>query len=89
MKITCHQGISGKAHFLSEYINTNSKTSEGLIFVGNDLNDLLAMTIAGYSVAPSDAHPLILEHALIAPRKGGEGFVRAFIEKLLERFNVC
>ena len=42
------------------------------------------MTIAGYSVAPSDAHPLILEHASYSfQEKGGEGFVRAFIEKLL------
>ena len=52
--------------------------------MGNDLNDLAAMRIAGFSVAPSDSHPLILKQAdLVMPQKGGEGFVRAFIEILL------
>ena len=54
------------------------------MYLGNDLNDLSAMTTAGFSVAPSDAHPVILRHAdLVLPHRGGEGFVRAFIEKLL------
>ena len=50
----------------------------------NDLNDLAAMQIAGFSIAPVDSHPLILNQAnLVLPRKGGNGFVREFIEMLI------
>ena len=52
--------------------------------VGNDLNDLPAMRFSGYSVAPSDSHPLVLKEAdLIINKKGGDGFIRSFIEELI------
>ena len=42
------------------------------------------MRRAGYAVAPSDAHILVREVShLVMQEKGGEGFVRAFIEQLL------
>lgn len=38
-----------------------------------------------FSVAPQDAHPIILKSVdLVLPLNGGEGFVRNFIEKLLQ-----
>ena len=38
----------------------------------------------GTSMAPSDAHYLIREEAnLVLESKGGQGFVREFIEKLI------
>lgn len=42
------------------------------------------MHIAGFSVAPSDAHPVILKQAdMVLIQRGGEGFVRAFLESLI------
>jgi 3-deoxy-D-manno-octulosonate 8-phosphate phosphatase KdsC-like HAD superfamily phosphatase len=42
------------------------------------------MRKAGFSAAPADAHLKVLEIAdLVLPQRGGEGFVRAFIEQLL------
>jgi 3-deoxy-D-manno-octulosonate 8-phosphate phosphatase KdsC-like HAD superfamily phosphatase len=57
----------------------------GVIYLGNDLNDLPIMRHVGFAVAPSDAHPLVQEiaHLVLEPR-GGEGFVRSFIEHLLD-----
>jgi len=56
----------------------------GLVYLGNDLNDLSLMRRAGYAVAPADAHPKVLEVAhLVLDRPGGEGCVRSFVERLL------
>ena len=55
------------------------------MYVGNDLNDLPAMVLCSVGVAPADAHPLIRQHStLTLPQKGGEGFVRALVEALLQ-----
>lgn len=84
LRIDCVQGNSNKASYLNSYLAKNNLCPEGLVYVGNDLNDLEAMQIAGYSVAPSDAHPLILQTAsIVLCQNGGEGFVRAFVEELL------
>ncbi|MCP5463729.1 MAG: hypothetical protein H7A33_01760 [Deltaproteobacteria bacterium] len=87
--ITCYQNIQNKKEFLEEHFDQNQKAKEtgfsGLIYLGNDLNDLKVMQSACFSVAPSDAHPLVQEAAnVVLPQKGGEGFVRAFIENWIE-----
>ena len=84
LKVPCAQGVSNKTDYLKAYLAENQKTMRGLIYVGNDLNDLAAMRLSGFSVAPSDAHPVIQRQAnYVLEQKGGEGFVRAFIEQLL------
>lgn len=84
LKINCVQSMSDKADYLENYLDENNLSAEGLVYLGNDLNDLAAMQIAGFSIAPVDSHPLILNQAnLVLPRKGGNGFVREFIEMLI------
>jgi 3-deoxy-D-manno-octulosonate 8-phosphate phosphatase (KDO 8-P phosphatase) len=84
LRVPCVQGVLNKFEYLEVYLAENRKTTQGLVYVGNDLNDLAAMRLSGFSVAPSDAHILIKRHAnLVLEQKGGEGFVRAFIERLL------
>lgn len=84
MQIACVQSISNKAHFLSTQLIENNQTSDGLVYLGNDLNDLAAIRFAGFSVAPIDSHPLILAEAdLVLSKKGGNGFVREFTELLI------
>ena len=84
LQASCVQGMSNKVDFLKSYLAENQKTPQGLVYVGNDLNDLAAMRLSGFSIAPSDAHPLIRRQAsLVLQQKGGEGFVRAFVEMLL------
>lgn len=86
--LDCHAGVGDKLRFLRSHLESklprNSDGFAGLIYLGNDINDLPAMRRAGFSVAPADAHPRILEVAdLVLEQRGGEGFVRAFIELLL------
>ena len=88
LKLDCHHGIGNKLAFMRTHLaarfRSNPDSFEGLMYLGNDLNDLPLMRRAGYAVAPSDAHARIHEVAhLVLPQRGGEGFVRAFIERLL------
>ena len=84
LQVACVQSISNKAEYLVNYLGENNLGAEGLVYLGNDLNDLGAMRIAGFSVAPIDAHAVVLDQVdLVLPKKGGDGFVRAFIELLI------
>lgn len=88
LKLDCRHGISDKLAFIREYLAirfpSNPDSFSGLVCLGNDLNDLPLMRQAGYSVAPGDAHLKVKEVAdLVLNQKGGEGFVRSFVELLL------
>ena len=79
------QNISDKTTWLDEHLKLRKKDYKGLVYLGNDLNDLAAMKKAGFSVAPSDAHPLVLKAAsCVIDIPGGHGFVREFVERLLK-----
>ena len=88
LKLDCHRGTCNKLAFMREYLTTRfpsvPDSFTGLVYLGNDLNDLPLMRHAGYVVAPADAHPKVQESAhLVLEQRGGEGFVRAFIERFL------
>lgn len=84
LKIPCIQGTKNKVEYIRTYLKKKKRQTEGLLYVGNDLNDLFAMRLAGISVAPSDAHPIIKKQAtIVLEKKGGEGFIRTLIEVLL------
>jgi len=89
LKTECRHGVSDKLATVQAYFAeqrpTDATPFDGLMFVGNDLNDLALMERAAYSVVPSDAHPLVRKAATYAlPERGGDGFVRALIERLLQ-----
>ena len=78
-------GCGDKASYLRSMFASRGILPESVIYLGNDLNDLEAMTLVGYPVAPSDAHPDILRiaaHVLQTP--GGHGAVREFCEYALQ-----
>ena len=89
LRIDCHHGIADKLTFMRDHLArrfpSGSAPFAGLVYLGNDLNDLPLMRQAGFGVAPADAHPLVRAAAdLVLEQRGGEGFVRAFIERLLD-----
>lgn len=93
LEIDYNYGVSNKLDFINKYLQEKfplrADPFTGLVYLGNDINDFSVMIRSGYSVAPSDAHPLVKEAAnLILPNRGGEGFVRAFIEFLLDFENL-
>ncbi len=87
LSVDSYQGVDNKKDFIVNYLNNkfgNCSSSNGIIYFGNDINDYHAMQFSGFGVAPIDSHPLILDIAdFIIKKKGGEGFIREFIEKFL------
>ena len=88
LNIKCENAIDDKATFLKNKFknsyNKNTGKLDGLVYFGNDLNDLEAIKSAQFSVSPKDAHPIIKQNtSYVLDSNGGEGFIRSFIEKLL------
>lgn len=82
--LECHSGCDDKLAFVEARLRAAGASFAQLVYAGNDLNDLAAMTRAGFSVAPADAHDRVKQVAsVVLPQRGGEGFVRAFAERLL------
>ena len=52
--------------------------------MGDDVNDLPALEIAGLAAAPADAQPSIRDKCqFVSTAKGGNGAVRELIEMIL------
>lgn len=83
LRISCLQGVRNKSEELQRSIAERGLHPSQVVYVGNDLNDLDCMRIAGCSVAVADAHPLVRQAAaIILTRAGGEGAVRELCELL-------
>jgi YrbI family 3-deoxy-D-manno-octulosonate 8-phosphate phosphatase len=88
LQLACKQGVGDKLAFITENLHArfpgDTNPFVGLVYLGNDLNDLPVIARAGFSVAPHDAHAKVKQAvSAILPQNGGDGFVRAVIEKLL------
>ena len=92
--LNCHGSEDNKARFLDEWLRKSPHHAtqdpwDGLIYLGNDLNDLECIERASCSVAPRNAHPRVRQVAsVVLDSKGGEGFVRHFLELLLQVENM-
>jgi YrbI family 3-deoxy-D-manno-octulosonate 8-phosphate phosphatase len=89
LKLACHHGCDDKLEFIAARLRKSRAADPqpfaGLVYLGNDLNDLPVVLRAGFSVAPADAHARVREAAsVVLPQPGGAGFVRAFVERLLD-----
>ena len=88
MGIECFPGESNKWKFLKGWLKSHrpgiSLPERGVLYFGNDLNDLEVMSHVGASICPSDAHQLVKEVAsFVLTSSGGQGFVREGIEFVL------
>jgi 3-deoxy-D-manno-octulosonate 8-phosphate phosphatase (KDO 8-P phosphatase) len=74
------QGCKDKAEALRAFATTEGVDLRDVCFMGDDINDLGAMEIAGFSAAPADAHQEVLAVAkYICKRPGGRGAVRELL----------
>ncbi len=79
-----YAGCKDKATALRSFADRHSLSLSEVCFMGNDVNDLEAMRIAGLSAAPADAEEAVRRSStFVAPRGGGRGAVRDLIEHLL------
>lgn len=84
LRLECHQAIDAKGPALAAWIAGNGLDARGVVYVGNDVNDLPAFAEAGCRVAVADAHPDVRAAAhIILSARGGRGAVRELCELAL------
>jgi 3-deoxy-D-manno-octulosonate 8-phosphate phosphatase (KDO 8-P phosphatase) len=78
-----------KALALRSFAERRGVALTEVCFMGDDVNDLGAMAIAGFSAAPATAVPAVLEKVtFVAHKGGGNGAVRELVDAvLLARMN--
>ena len=78
-------GVIDKKNLLLNFVAEHCLKKEEILYMGDDLPDLLSMKEAGVACAPADAVPEIKSIAhYISPAFGGKGCVRDVIEKVLK-----
>ena len=78
-------GVKDKKIVLTEYCRKHNYTLKRVLYVGNDINDLEAMRLVGYPIAPLDAHEQIRRIACyVTKAKGGQGVIREVIERVMK-----
>ena len=78
------KGCRDKAGALRQLSAETGIALEKFCYMGDDINDIPAMEIAGVSFAPGSANPLVLSCAQFVTRNsGGNGAVREMIDALL------
>ncbi|HEX4783101.1 MAG TPA: HAD hydrolase family protein [Candidatus Sulfotelmatobacter sp.] len=78
------KGCRDKATALREFAADAHVNLTEICFMGDDVNDLAAMAIAGLSAAPANAAAVVLARAnFIAKAAGGNGAVRQLVDALI------
>lgn len=82
------QNIKVKVNYLKEFMEKENISVEELGYIGDDLNDIPSMSLAGFVGCPADSCKEIMERAdYVSSIKGGYGAVRDVIEYLLTERN--
>jgi YrbI family 3-deoxy-D-manno-octulosonate 8-phosphate phosphatase len=84
LRIPVLQGLDDKAQALTSYATENNFDLARTVFIGNDVNDLAAMALVAYPMAPAEAHPRVQSIAFhVTQAAGGNGAIREFYETFL------
>jgi YrbI family 3-deoxy-D-manno-octulosonate 8-phosphate phosphatase len=84
LSVECIQGCDRKIQALSEWLDSRDLYWDDIVYVGDDINDLDCIQLAGFSVCPANATKIIKKFSdLHLQKRGGEGCLREFIDQLL------
>ncbi len=80
----CHQGILDKTAVFKKLTDFHKLKKKEVIYIGDDINDLGPLQLAGLSVCPADA-PVYLKSLvdLNTKAKGGDGVLREVADLVL------
>lgn len=88
LKIPCWQKVEngeGKAEILKRIMAEQGLFSEEVAYLGDDLNDLEPLKVAGIAITVADGHEAVKKVAdYVTKAKGGEHAVREVCELILE-----
>jgi 3-deoxy-D-manno-octulosonate 8-phosphate phosphatase (KDO 8-P phosphatase) len=77
-------GCTDKAGALRAFAGRHGLGLDEICFMGDDVNDVKAMELAGLAAAPADARPAARSKAaIITEAKGGNGAVRELVDRIL------
>jgi 3-deoxy-D-manno-octulosonate 8-phosphate phosphatase (KDO 8-P phosphatase) len=78
------KGCKDKGRALRSFAERRGLALSEVTFMGDDINDLEAMGIAGLAAAPANAVPGVLKKAaFVAAKRGGDGAVRELVDAIL------
>jgi len=82
---TVYKGCHDKAAALREFAANNELDLSEICFIGDDINDLPAIEIAGFSVAPANAQPAVIKEVdHVTQNNGGNGAVRELLDMIIK-----
>jgi len=82
---TVRQGAKDKAEELAEMLAEKHISHDHVAYMGDDIVDVPAFRMVGFSVAVADAPDYVKTHAVyITEKKGGDGAVREICELILK-----
>jgi YrbI family 3-deoxy-D-manno-octulosonate 8-phosphate phosphatase len=85
LQISVLQGAENKVLGIKEIIKKENCKLENVLYVGNDLNDYLVMSICGFTACPADSHEKIKQISnIVLKTNGGHGVVRELLEDILD-----
>lgn len=79
-----HQGVMDKLSVIRDMARRHGISLRQVAYIGDDVNDREALQAVGFSAAPADGLPQVLEIVdHVCRQKGGEGAVRELAEMIL------
>jgi len=79
-----YKGCKDKATALRAFAAATQLELIEICFMGDDVNDLSALRIAGVAAAPANAHPEVRAVATrVTRQRGGDGAVRELLDEFL------
>jgi 3-deoxy-D-manno-octulosonate 8-phosphate phosphatase (KDO 8-P phosphatase) len=82
--VDIYKGCKDKASALKDFTQKYNFSLQQVCFMGDDINDVSAMELAGLAVAPSTAHDVArVKASLVTKCGGGKGAVRELIDFIL------
>lgn len=82
-----HGGIRQKGIVLSEIMEKYKLKPSEVLYVGDDINDISAMELVDYRIAPQNFNPVLqfkVENLQITDAYGGNGVIREIADTLIE-----
>jgi YrbI family 3-deoxy-D-manno-octulosonate 8-phosphate phosphatase len=90
LKLPCKQGVEDKAAEILAICKELQISPEQTMFVGNDINDILAFQSVGIPVGVADAYPETYPYVLYrTQRPGGFGAVREICDLVFNARNAA
>lgn len=84
LKVEAIQACDDKVVGLSGWLRGHGYSWADILYVGNDINDIGPLSLAGLSACPADAHSSAMDVSdWVIPVRGGEGVLRFIADRLL------